>query len=468
MEENINDIWNIILSDIKNTVNTPTFKTWFENIVPISFKKNVLSISVSSDFAKEWFETRYNKILSDSINRCLNQDCKIKIIVDPEISSRKDSSSLSFESDSNVPNPNFTSTTSPHHRKMSDYQQNIQEFNKKYTFDTFIIGRNNEFACNAAVAVCENPGKAYNPLFIYGGVGLGKTHLLHAIGQYTLQLFPDMKVKYVSAEQFITDFINSLRDKNIMGFKAAYRTNDVLLIDDIHFLEQKEASQEEFFHTFNALHNTNRQIVITSDRAPKDISSLEERLRSRFEWGLVTDITQPDLETRLAILQKYCVREKVNIPISDDIFNLIATNFTSNIRELEGALTRVIAYSSLTKTPPNLEIAKEILKDILPENKEVQINPSKILKEVSKYFSVSVNDLISSKRSQLVSHARHIAMYLMRELTNSSLPKIGKDCGNRDHPTVIYAINKIALLIKSDHSVYNEVQEITNRIKSSS
>jgi len=456
MEENINDIWTIILSDIKNTVNTPTFKTWFENIVPISFKKNVLSISVSSDFAKEWFETRYNKILSDSINKCLNQTCKIKIIVDPEISKRASSVFASSDSlNSPVAQP----------RKISDSQQNVGEFNKKYTFDTFIIGRNNEFACNAAVAVCENPGKAYNPLFIYGGVGLGKTHLLHAIGQYTLQLFPDMKVKYVSAEQFLTDFINSLRDKNIMSFKAAYRTNDVLLIDDIHFLEQKEASQEEFFHTFNALHNTNRQIVITSDRAPKDIASLEDRLRSRFEWGLVTDITQPDLETRIAILKKYCVREKVNMPVSDDIFNLIAANFTSNIRELEGALTRVIAYSSLTNTTPDIEKAKEILKDILPDNKEVQISVSRILKEVSKYFSVSVNDLTSSKRSQLISHARHIAMYLTRELTNSSLPKIGKDCGNRDHPTVIYAINKISLLIKSDHSVYNEVQEITNRIK---
>jgi chromosomal replication initiator protein len=274
-----------------------------------------------------------------------------------------------------------------------------------------------------------------------------------------------MKVKYVSAEQFLTDFINSLRDKNIMNFKAAYRTNDVLLIDDIHFLEKKEASQEEFFHTFNALHNTNRQIVMTSDRAPKDIASLEDRLRSRFEWGLVTDITQPDLETRIAILKKYCAREKVSMPISDDIFNLIAANFASNIRELEGALTRVIAYASLTNTTTNIVKAKEVLKDILPEDKEVQISVTRILKEVSKYFSVSVNDMTSSKRSQLISHARHVAMYLTRELTSASLPKIGRDCGNRDHPTVIYAVNKISLMIKSDRSVYNEVQEITNRIK---
>ncbi|MHB1376880.1 MAG: chromosomal replication initiator protein DnaA [Candidatus Humimicrobiaceae bacterium] len=456
MEENINDIWSLILSDIKNSINTPTYKTWFENIMPISLKKNILTISVSSDFAREWFETRYNKILSDSIDKCLNQSCRIKIIVDPEISKK--------ESANNEQSSVLASGSLKTHKNAS-LRHSLQEFNKKYTFETFIIGRNNEFSCNAAVAVCENPGKSYNPLFIYGGVGLGKTHLLHAIGQYTLQLFPDMKVKYVSAEQFLTDFINSLRDKNTMNFKAAYRSNDVLLIDDIHFLEQKEASQEEFFHTFNALHNTNRQIVMTSDRSPKDIASLEDRLRSRLEWGLVTDITRPDLETRIAILKKYCAREKVSMAISDDIFNLIAANFASNIRELEGALTRVIAYASLTNTNPSIDKAKEVLKDILPENKEVQISSSRILKEVSKYFSVSINDLASSKRSQLISHARHIAMYLSRELTNSSLPKIGKDCGNRDHPTVIYAINKISLMIKSDHAVYNEVQEITNRIK---
>ena len=459
MEENINDLWSNILNDIKNSVNTPTFKTWFENIVPISFKKNILTISVSSDFAKEWFETRYNNIINDSVYNILNRRCKIKIIVDSEISRKNPAEDL-------INSAASQGTDEPGLHKAKE-KPVTQPFNIKYTFDTFVIGRNNEFACNAAVAICENPGKAYNPLFIYGGVGLGKTHLLHAIGQYTNQLFPDMRVKYVSAEQFITDFINAIRDKNIMSFKSDYRTNDVLLIDDIHFLEQKEASQEEFFHTFNALHNTNRQIVLTSDRAPKDISSLEDRLRSRFEWGLVTDITQPDLETRIAILKKYCSREKVGVYISDDIFTLIAENFTSNIRELEGALTRVIAFSSLTKIVPNFEIANKILKDILPDNKEIIITISKILKEVSKYYSVSVSDLASSKRSALISHARHVAMYLSRELTNTSLPKIGKDIGNRDHPTVIYAVNKVSSLLKTDRNVYNEVQELTNKIKSS-
>lgn len=457
MEENINDLWTSILNDIKNSINTPTFKTWFENIVPISFKKNVFTISVASDFAKEWFETRYNSVIADSIYNVLKRNCKIKIIIDPEISRNHPVDEL----------PGLQQASDINKRIDSADAVAEQPFNTKYTFDTFVTGRNNEFACNAAIAISENPGKTYNPLFIYGGVGLGKTHLLHAIGQYTNQLFPDMRVKYVSAEQFITDFINAIRDKNIMTFKSTYRTNDVLLIDDIHFLEQKEASQEEFFHTFNALHNTNRQIVLTSDRAPKDISSLEDRLRSRFEWGLVTDITQPDLETRIAILKKYCSREKVTVYLSDDILTLIAENFTSNIRELEGALTRVIAFSSLTKTVPNLEIVKNVLKDILPDNIEIKITISKILKEVSKYYAVTVSDLASSKRSSLISHARHVAMYLSRELTNTSLPKIGKDIGNRDHPTVIYAINKISSLLKTDRVVYNEVQELTSKIKSS-
>ncbi|GAH61285.1 unnamed protein product, partial [marine sediment metagenome] len=306
----------------------------------------------------------------------------------------------------------------------------------------------NRFACTASLAVSEKPGNTYNPLFIYGGVGLGKTHLLHAIGQYTLQLHPDKIVKYVSAERFLNDFINALRYKNIFAFKENYRNNDVLLVDDIHFLEDKEASQEEFFHTFNALHDTNRQIVLSSDRSPKNISTLEERLRSRFEWGLVTDITPPDLETRMAILKKYSEREKISVP--DDILNLIAEKITSNIRELEGSLTRIAAFTSLTKSKPDLVIAKNILKDILPDDKEHKTSIQTIIKEVSKYFSIPINDILSAKRNKFISHARQLAMYLSRELTSSSLPRIGKSIGDRDHSTVIYAISKIADLIKTD------------------
>jgi chromosomal replication initiator protein len=297
-------------------------------------------------------------------------------------------------------------------------------------------------------------------------VGLGKTHLLHAIGQYMLELHPNKTVKYVSAERFLNEFINALRYKNIFAFKETYRNNDVLLVDDIHFLEDKEASQEEFFHTFNALHDTNRQIVLSSDRAPKDISTLEERLRSRFEWGLVTDIMPPDLETRLAILKKYAEREK--IAVSDDIHNLIAQKITSNIRELEGALTRIVAYSTLTNTKPDLNTAQNILKDILPDDREHKTSIQTIIKEVSKYFSIPINDILSTKRNKFISHARQLAMYLSRELTSSSLPRIGKSFGNRDHSTVIYAISKVADLINKDKSVYVQIREITSKIKTSS
>ena len=449
----LENIWKNTLEDIKNKINLPTYKAWFEHITPLSLKKNCLTVSVGSSFAKEWLESRYSNLLSDSIKKVINGSCKIKIVATPdslESTERYYDEYIgeSIES-SDFPNKKIKNST----------------FNTKYTFDTFIVGNSNRFACTASLAVSEKPGKTYNPLFIYGGVGLGKTHLLHAIGQYTIQLHPNKTVKYVSAERFLNDFINALRYKNIFAFKESYRNNDVLLVDDIHFLEDKEASQEEFFHTFNALHDTNRQIVLSSDRSPKNIATLEERLRSRFEWGLVTDITPPDLETRLAILKKYSEREKISV--SDDILNLIAENITSNIRELEGSLTRVVAFASLTKSKPDLTIAKNILKDILPDDNEHKTSIQTIIKEVSKYFSIPINDILSAKRNKFISHARHLAMYLSRELTSSSLPRIGKSFGDRDHSTVIYAISKISDLIKTDKNVYMQIQEITNKIKTS-
>ncbi|MDD3776130.1 MAG: chromosomal replication initiator protein DnaA [Actinomycetota bacterium] len=443
----INDSWKLVLEDIKGIINMPTFKTWFENIYPVSFKKNCLTISVNSHFAKEWLETRYVEILSNSIKKNINKDCVFKIIVSP-------GEELVY-SDSDLMPPN-----KPKQKKTKAV---TSRFNHKYTFDTFVIGSGNRFSHAAAQAVSENPGKAYNPLFIYGGVGLGKTHLLHAIGQYIIQLYPDLTVTYVSAEKFLNDFINALRDKTVLTFKEHYRNTDVLLVDDIQFLEEKEASQEEFFHTFNALHDTNRQIVLSSDRKPKDISTLEERLRSRFEWGLVTDIQPPDFETRFAILRKYSEREK--IVVSDDILSLIASKISSNIRELEGALTRVVAYASLTKSKPDLEAAKNVLKDILPDNISQKITIQQIIKEVSNHFSIPINTLTGSKRSKFVSQARQLAMYLSRELTSNSLPKIGNAFGNRDHATVIYAISKISDLMNKDESVYKHIQQITNNIK---
>ncbi|GAG68120.1 unnamed protein product [marine sediment metagenome] len=446
-------IWENTLKDIKNKINLPTYKAWFEHITPLSLKKNCLTVSVGSSFAKEWLESRYSNLLSDSIKKVINNSCKIKIVTAPE----------SLESTEGYYDEYIDESIESAYYLNKKIKNST--FNTKYTFDTFIVGNSNRFACTASLAVSEKPGNTYNPLFIYGGVGLGKTHLLHAIGQYTLQLHPDKIVKYVSAERFLNDFINALRYKNIFAFKENYRNNDVLLVDDIHFLEDKEASQEEFFHTFNALHDTNRQIVLSSDRSPKNISTLEERLRSRFEWGLVTDITPPDLETRLAILKKYSEREKISVP--DDILNLIAEKITSNIRELEGSLTRIAAFTSLTKSKPDLVIAKNILKDILPDDKEHKTSIQTIIKEVSKYFSIPINDILSAKRNKFISHARQLAMYLSRDLTSSSLPRIGKSIGDRDHSTVIYAISKISDLIKTDRNVYRQIQEITNKIKTS-
>ncbi|MCL4377654.1 MAG: chromosomal replication initiator protein DnaA [Actinobacteria bacterium] len=451
MEDFVINNWKNVLDSIKSVVNIPTFKTWFEPIKPVSFKKNILTISVNSPFAKEWLESRYLDLLTDLTQKAINPASKLKIIIDADIS---DKSMSYFDDGSKVTGGSSQSAVAS------------VNFNIKYTFDSFVTGNSNRFAYTAALAVSENPGKSYNPLFIYGGAGLGKTHLLNAIGQYVLKLYPGLVVKYVSAEKFLNDFINALRYKNILSFKESYRNNDVLLVDDIQFLEEKEASQEEFFHTFNALHGTNKQIVLSSDRSPKDLSTLEDRLRSRFEWGLVTDIQPPDLETRIAILKKYTEREKLNT--SDSILNLIAEKITSNIRELEGAVTRVVAFSSLTGAPPDLNLAKNVLKDIMPDDKDYKVSIQKIIKEVSKYFSIPINTLISSKRSQLIAHARQIAMFLCRELTSDSLPTIGKAFGNRDHTTVIYAITKINELITKDKDVYKQVQEITNKVKSNS
>jgi len=453
MNGELNSIWQNILADIKSNINLPTYKTWFENITPKSLKKNVLTVTVASSFAKEWLESRYLSLLNNSTKKIAGAGCKIKIITQ----------SPDQAEEGLLANNEPLETNEKNESNNRNYEEVL--FNSKYTFDTFVVGSGNRFACTASLAVSENPGKTYNPLFIYGGVGLGKTHLLHAIGQYTKQLFPGLTVKYVSAEKFLNDFINALRYKNISSFKNSYRNNDILLVDDIQFLEEKEASQEEFFHTFNALHDTNRQIVLSSDRPPRSIATLEERLRSRFEWGLVTDIKPPDLETRMAILKKYSEREKLTV--SDDILGLIAARVTSNIRELEGALTRVVAFSSLTNSKPDLDTAKNILKDILPGDKEYKISIQKIVKEVSRFFSIPINDILSAKRNKFISHARQLAMYLARELTSSSLPQIGKAIGGRDHTTVIYAVSKIAGLITKDRNVYMQIQEITNKIKKS-
>ena len=337
--------------------------------------------------------------------------------------------------------------------------------NSKYTFETFVIGSSNRFAHAAAVAVAEAPAKAYNPLFIYGDSGLGKTHLLHAIGHYAQTLYNGIKVRYVSSEEFTNDFINMIRDGKQDGFRRRYRDVDVLLVDDIQFLENKEGTQEEFFHTFNTLHNASKQIVISSDRAPKRLVTLEDRLRSRFEWGLLTDVQPPELETRIAILRKKAIQEGLNAPA--DVLSYIASRISTNIRELEGALIRVTAFASLNRQSVDISLAEIVLKDLIPETQGggPQITAATIMGQTAAYFGLTIEDLCGTSRSRVLVTARHIAMYLCRELTDMSLPKIGQQFGGRDHTTVINADRKIRSLMAERRSIYTQVTELTNRIK---
>ncbi|MGW1682705.1 chromosomal replication initiator protein DnaA [Saccharopolyspora sp. NPDC002376] len=338
--------------------------------------------------------------------------------------------------------------------------------NAKYTFDTFVIGSSNRFAHAAAVAAAEAPARAYNPLFIWGESGLGKTHLLHAVGHYTQRLFPGMRVRYVSTEEFTNDFINSLRDDRQVAFQRRYRDVDVLLVDDIQFLEGKEGTQEEFFHTFNTLHNSNKQIVVSSDRPPKGLRTLEDRLRTRFEWGLITDIQPPELETRIAILRKKAAQDRMNAPA--DVLEFIASRIERNIRELEGALIRVTAFASLNRQPVDLQLAEIVLRDLIPDSQTPEITAPTIMAVTADYFSVTMDDLCGPGKTKALAQARQIAMYLCRELTDSSLPKIGQYFGGRDHTTVMYADKKIRKEMAERRRVYEHVQELTARIKQQS
>ncbi len=359
-----------------------------------------------------------------------------------------------------VPGPDATNH-SGHQDRHGEAEKT--RLNQKYTFETFVAGSSNRFAHAAAAAVAEAPAKAYNPLFIYGDSGLGKTHLLHAIGHYARRLLPHLRVRYVNSEEFTNDFINSIRDDRTNRFQSIYRDVDVLLIDDIQFLQGKVQTQEEFFHTFNALHNASKQVVITSDLPPKQLSGFEGRLRSRFEWGLITDVQPPDLETRIAILRKKAIQERMSAP--DDVLEFIASRISTNIRELEGALIRVTAFASLNKQPVSLELAEIVLKDLITNDHAGQITASTIMAQTAAYYALTIDDLCSVSRSRQLVTARQIAMYLCRELTELSLPKIGQHFGNRDHTTVMHADRKIRELMSERRAIYNQVTELTNRIK---
>jgi chromosomal replication initiator protein len=450
-------VWGQVLDIVRGELNTPTFKTWFEHTAPLSLEEGCLVVAVQNEFARDWLDSRYSQLLSAALAQVSDGSLSFRFSIAPEaIPAAQDSSP---PGDLVEPSIESASSAPPTRSRPA-------EFNPKYTFDSFVIGASNRFAHAAALAVAEAPGRAYNPLFIYGGVGLGKTHLLQAIGHYAQMSFPHLKVKYVSTEQFTNDFINSIRDRDkgrIDGFRRSYRDNDVLLIDDVQFLKDKEAIQEEFFHTFNTLQHAGKQVVLSSDRPPKDIATLEDRLRSRFEMGLITDVQPPDLETRIAILKRRI--EADSLAISDEVLTFIADRVSSNIRELEGALIRIVAYSSLTRRPVDLEMAQAVLKDIYPERASRPISIALIQKEVCSFYSVSHAELIGNKRSQAIVYPRQIAMYLSRELTDMSLPSIGKEFGGRDHTTVMHAQAKIQKMMNAERDVFNQIQTLTNQIK---
>jgi chromosomal replication initiator protein len=444
MNLQIAKVWQDVLRIIKSQLNAPTFKTWFSAIEPVELNQSHLVIAVPNDFARDWLEARYSSLISASLKEILGENIAVSFIIKPAVTQTPQKSETVAEK-----NPSSLITNG---------------LNPKYTFDSFVIGSSNRFAHAAALAVAEKPAVAYNPLFIYGGVGLGKTHLLQAVAHYVLAHHNGLRVKYISTEKFTNEFINSIRDKNkIAGFQKRHRNNDVLLVDDVQFLENKEATQEEFFHTFNTLYEAGKQIVISSDRPPKDISTLEDRLRTRFESGLTVDVQPPDIETRIAILRKKTQAEKVSL--KDEVLEYIASKIQSNIRELEGALIRVIAFSHLTKDEISVELAENVLKDILPAQADKQISLAKIQTEICRYYKINKSDLLSSKRVQNIVLPRQIGMYLARELTDLSLPKIGAEFGGRDHTTVLHAISKIEKLINEDRQIYNEIRDLTSIIK---
>jgi chromosomal replication initiator protein len=438
-------VWDDVVRRLRETLNEPTYATWFAPALPGSLRDDSFAVVVPNEFTRNWIETHFIGLLRAAVRDALGREVRVVLTVAET-------------------HGNGAATAEPV-VEPEPHAEAQPGANPKYTFDNFVIGSSNRFAHAAALAVAEAPAQAYNPLFIYGGTGLGKTHLLQAIGAYVSDHSKGLTTRYVTSETFTNDFINSLRDKRIEGFKHRYRAYDVLLVDDIQFLEGKERFQEEFFHTFNSLYEAGRQIVISSDRPPKEIATLEERLRSRFEWGLITDIQPPDLETRIAILRKKVTTDRIAVT-DPEVLTFIAGRVSTNIRELEGALTRVVAFSSLTGLPLDVALAEQVLRDLFPSSGDLpEVTIARIQEAVCERFALSVQELCSQRRSQAVAYPRQVAMYLSRELTDASLPKIGKEFGGRDHTTVLHANAKITRMISEDRAVYNLVQDLTARIK---
>jgi len=483
-------VWHNTLSTLDADGLPPTQRVFLHQAKFVGLLEETALLAVPDEFTKEIIETRVRLQVIAALSRQLGMEIRLAVTVDPSLRAENEAeldastdlaslTELEFDDSRDVDSPFSTFIAPPtdygsssNHSgrpRIADREANEVEatrLNPKYTFDTFVIGASNRFAHAAAVAVAEAPAKAYNPLFVYGQSGLGKTHLLHAIGHYARNLYPNVRVRYVNSEEFTNDFINSIRDDKSSAFQSRYRNVDVLLIDDIQFLQGKVQTQEEFFHTFNALHNANKQVVITSDLPPKQLSGFEERMRSRFEWGLLTDVQPPDLETRIAILRKKAIQEKMTTP--DEVLEFIASKISTNIRELEGALIRVTAFANLNRQPVDLNLAEIVLKDIFPYDLGSQITSATIMAQTAAYFGLTIEDLCGASRSRVLVTARQIAMYLCRELTELSLPKIGQQFGGRDHTTVMHADRKIRKLMSERRAIYNQVTELTNRIRNQS
>jgi len=459
------DIWKSVLTTLRHDERiTPQLQGFLSLVEPKGVMAGTLYLEVPNDLTRGMLEQRIRLPLLNAITGLDDEQSvsNFAIVVNPEIAH----DALGHPNDTTVEQPYIEQPVAPAPPSdgiSSGTRRADSRLNPKYNFDNFVIGGSNRFAHAAAVAVAEAPAKAYNPLFIYGDSGLGKTHLLHAIGHYAESLYPGIRVRYVSSEEFTNDFINSIANNRASVFQSRYREIDILLIDDIQFLQRAVETQEAFFHTFNTLHDHNKQVVITSDLPPKALTGFEDRMRSRFEWGLITDVQAPDLETRIAILRKKAQSEKLQV--GAEILEYMATKVSSNIRELEGTLIRVTAFASLNRTPVDLALVQTVLKDLITLDDDNVIAPVDIINHTAEYFKLTVDDLYGSSRSQAVATARQIAMYLCREMTNLSLPKIGQLFGNRDHTTVMYANKKISELMKERRSIYNQVTELTSRIK---
>jgi chromosomal replication initiator protein len=463
-QKELDHIWKKTLENIKEKITNPSFNTWFsETKAVMTTAENQLVLQVPNNFIQEWIESQYTDLIEEILTDLTSNKWTLILLTPEEVKKFKENKKNSTNENEEKKEVEIVNNNQEVNNDQSELKQN--GFNPKYTFDTFVVGNSNRFAHAASLAVAEAPAKAYNPLFIYGDVGLGKTHLMQAIAHFILKNNPDYKVVYVSSETFTNELINSIKDDSTVDFRDKYRNIDILLVDDIQFLAGKERTQEEFFHTFNTLHESNRQLIISSDRPPKEIPTLEERLRSRFEWGLITDIQKPDLETRIAILRKKADIENLTIP--NEVVIYIANKIQSNIRELEGALVKVIAYSSLVDREIDVDLAREALKDLVNKKKteSIEVNIERIKKIITNDYNLRMEDMHSKKRTQNIAFPRQIAMYLSRELTDFSLPHIGDEFGGRDHTTVIHAYNKIQEKIKNENDFSNKIERLIETIK---